>query len=65
MGPGDFPLVFRNKTIRGTNNTLYLDKGTTAARNPDAEVGYIRFNTETDAVEVKTAAGWKKITAVS
>ncbi len=65
VGPGDFPLVFRNKTLRGVNNTLYVDKGTTAGRNPDAEVGYIRFNTETDAVEVKTAAGWKTITAVS
>jgi hypothetical protein len=65
VGPGDFPLVFRNKTLRGINNTLYVDKGTTAGRNPDAEVGYIRFNTELDAVEVKTAAGWKTITAVS
>lgn len=65
VGPGDFPLVFRNKTIRGINNTLYVDKGTTAARDVNAEVGYIRFNTETDAVEVKTAAGWKTITAVS
>jgi hypothetical protein len=65
IGPGDFPLVFRNKTLRGVNNTLYVDKGTTAARDANAEVGYIRFNTETDAVEVKTAAGWKTITAVS
>jgi hypothetical protein len=65
VGPGDFPLVFRNKTLRGVNNTLYVDKGTTAGRDTNAEVGYIRFNTETDAVEVKTAAGWKTITAVS
>lgn len=65
VGPGDFPVVFRNKTIRGINNTLYVDKGTTAGRGSTVEVGYIRFNTETDALEVKTAAGWKTITAVS
>ena len=65
VGPGDFPTVFRNKTIRGINNTLYVDKGTTAGRGSTAETGYIRFNTETDALEVKTAAGWKTITAVS
>ncbi len=65
VGPGDFPIVFRNKTIRGINNTLYVDKGTTAGRDSNVETGYIRFNTETDALEVKTAAGWKTITAVS
>ena len=65
VGPGDFPVVFRNKTIRGLNNTLYVDKGTTAGRDSTVETGYIRFNTETDALEVKTAAGWKTITAVS
>jgi hypothetical protein len=65
VGPGDFPLVFRNKTLRGINNTLYVDKGTTAGRSSEVEVGYIRFNTETDSLEVKTAAGWKTITAVS
>jgi hypothetical protein len=65
VGPGDFPVVFRNKTIRGINNIMYVDKGTTAGRDSTVEVGYIRFNTETDALEVKTAAGWKTITAVS
>jgi hypothetical protein len=65
VGPGDFPLVFRNKTIRGINNTLYVDKGPTAGRISSVETGYVRFNTETDALEVKTASGWKTITAVS
>ena len=65
VSPGDFPTVFRNKTIRGINNTLYVDKGTTAGRGSSVETGYIRFNTETDSLEVKTAAGWKTITAVS
>jgi hypothetical protein len=65
VGPGDFPIVFRNKTIRGVSNTLYVDKGTTANRDPNVETGYIRFNTEIDALEVKTAAGWQTITAVS
>ncbi len=63
-GPGDFPLVFRNKTIRGINNTIYLDKGTTAQREAGAEVGYVRYNTDFEALEVKTATGWKTITAV-
>ncbi len=65
FGPGDYPVVLRNKTIRGINNTLYVDKGPTSGRDSAAEVGYIRFNSETDALEVKTAAGWKTITAVS
>ncbi len=65
VGPGDLPLVFRNKTIRGINNILYVDKGNTAARPVGAEVGYIRFNTDFDALEVKTSTTWKTITAVS
>jgi hypothetical protein len=65
VGPGDFPLVFRNKTLRGINNTLYVDKGPTAGRNASVETGYVRFNTETDSLEVKTDSGWKTITAVS
>jgi hypothetical protein len=65
FSPGDLPLVFRNKTIRGINNTLYVDKGTTATRDAGAEVGYIRFNTDFDALEVKTSSGWKTITAVN
>jgi hypothetical protein len=60
-GPGDYPIVFRNKTIRGINNTLYLDKGSTAAREAGAEIGYVRFNTDFDALEVKTSTGWKTI----
>lgn len=60
-GPGDYPIVFRNKTIRGINNTLYLDKGTTAAREASAEIGYVRYNTDFDALEVKTSTGWKTI----
>ena len=54
--------VFANKTIRGVNNTLYLDKGTTAQRNASAEVGYVRFNTDFDYLEVKTAAtSWTQV----
>ena len=65
VGPNDLPAVFRNKTIRGINNLIYVDKGTTATRPSTAEVGYIRFNTDFDALEVRTAAGWKIVTAVS
>lgn len=54
--------AFANKTIRGVNNTLYLDKGTTAQRNASAEVGYVRFNTDYDYLEVKTAAAsWTQV----
>jgi len=54
--------TFANKTIRGVDNTLYLDKGTTAERDASAEVGYVRFNTEFDYLEVKTAAtSWTQV----
>lgn len=55
--------TFTNKTIRGNFNTIYLENGTTAARNESAEVGYIRYNTEYGAMEVKTDNGWSLITA--
>jgi hypothetical protein len=62
VGPGDLPLVFRNKTIRGINNLIYVDKGNTSARDAGAEVGYLRFNTDFDTLEVKTSSGWKTVT---
>ncbi len=62
VGNGDLPQTFTNKVIRGTNNTLYLDKGNSAQRNPAAEIGYVRFNTEYDTLEVRTEAGWKRVT---
>ena len=60
----DVPLEFTNKIIRGNFNTLYLNKGTTAQRPAGAEVGYVRFNTETDSLEVKTSTTWRTIGAV-
>jgi hypothetical protein len=60
----DVPLEFTNKIIRGNSNTLYLDKGTTAQRLAGAEVGYTRFNTELDSLEVKTSTGWRTIGAL-
>lgn len=62
VGQGALPQTFSNKVIRGTQNTLYVDKGTTGQRNVTAEIGYVRFNTEYDTLEVRTAAGWKKVT---
>lgn len=59
VGQGDLPLTFTNKVIRGTANTIYVDKGTTAQRPPNAEVGYIRFNIELDSLEVLTNSGWR------
>jgi len=53
--------TFTNKVIRGDDNTLYLAKGTTAQRPASAEVGYVRFNTEYDRLEVKTSTGWQLV----
>ncbi len=53
-----------NKVIRGVDNTIYLDKGLTSERVLNAEIGYVRFNTETDALEVFTSEGWKTIGTV-
>lgn len=59
--PENISQVFTNKVIRGEDNTLYLDKGTTAERRATAEIGYVRYNTETNALEVKTDTGWRTI----
>jgi hypothetical protein len=60
----DVPLEFTNKIIRGNDNVLYLNRGTTAQRPASAETGYVRFNTETDNLEVKTSNGWRTIGTV-
>lgn len=62
VGQGDLPQTFRNKVIRGNFNTLYPDTGNSAQRNPTAEIGYVRFNTEYDTLEVRTSEGWKRVT---
>lgn len=59
--PENITQTFTNKVIRGVDNTIYLDKGTTAERNSSAETGYVRFNTETQSLEVKTDTGWQTI----
>jgi len=59
--PVNLAQTFTNKVIRGTDNTVYLDSGTTAERRASAETGYVRFNTETEAVEVKTTSGWERV----
>ncbi len=51
--PENTPQVFTNKVIRGSENIVYLDSGITSQRNPSAEPGYVRFNTELDELEVK------------
>jgi hypothetical protein len=58
VGQGDLPQTFTNKVIRGTYNTLYVDKGETNERRGDAEVGYLRYNTEYQALEVLTNTEW-------
>jgi plastocyanin len=59
--PENLGQTFTNKVIRGVSNTIYLDQGTTAQRALAAEAGYVRFNTETDALEVKTSANWEQV----
>ena len=59
--PVNIAQTFTNKVIRGVDNTVYLDAGTTAERRVSAETGYVRFNTETQAVEVKTSLGWERV----
>jgi hypothetical protein len=61
VGQGDLALTFTNKVIRGNNNVLYLDRGTTAQRISNAEEGYTRYNTETGSLEVKTATTWEPV----
>lgn len=61
--PENLIQTLTNKTIFGADNTLYLDQGATAERPESAGVGYVRFNTETDNLEVKTSTGWKIVSA--
>lgn len=61
--PENLVQTLTNKSIFGTDNTLYLDQGTTAERPASAGVGYVRFNTETDNLEVKTSTGWQIVSA--
>ena len=61
--PENLVQTLTNKTIFGVDNTLYLDQGTTAERPESAGVGYVRFNTETDNLEVKTSTGWQIVSA--
>lgn len=59
--PPNLVQTFTNKVIRGVDNTVYLDSGTTAERRVSAETGYVRFNTETQVLEVKTESGWERV----
>lgn len=58
--PEDAPQVFRNKVIRGnSNNLIYVASGLSNQRPNNVEPGFIRFNTETQRLEVLTTEGWK------
>ena len=65
----DSPLIedavqeFTNKVIRGTNNVIYLDQGSTVNRPTDVEAGYVFFNTELQLYEVRTLDGWTRLGA--
>lgn len=60
-GQGDVAQVLTNKTINGVDNNLYVDIGTTQQRRQDVAVGYLRYNTEYDKLEIKTSTGWKTV----
>lgn len=59
--PENTPQTFTNKVIRGLDNTVYIDAGLTSERRASAETGYLRYNTETSKVEVKTNSGWENV----
>jgi hypothetical protein len=52
------PITFTNKIIRGNDNIIYPNIGTTAERPISAEVGYWRYNTDLNYIEFKTPTGW-------
>jgi hypothetical protein len=52
------PITFTNKIIRGNDNIVYPEVGTTAQRPSAAEVGYWRYNTDLNYIEFKTPTGW-------
>jgi hypothetical protein len=52
------PITFTNKIIRGNDNIIYPNIGTTAERPSSAEVGYWRYNTDLNYIEFKTPTGW-------
>jgi hypothetical protein len=52
------PITFTNKIIRGNDNIIYPNTGTTAQRPSSAEVGYWRYNTDLNYIEFKTPTGW-------
>jgi hypothetical protein len=56
-GAGDYPLTFTNKIINGNFNTITVEKNNTATRPVNAPIGYVRFNTELNKLEVKNNAG--------
>ena len=59
--PQNIAQTLTNKVIRGDSNTLYLESGTTGQRPASAETGYVRFNTETENLELKVSAGWEEV----
>ena len=59
--PQNIAQTLTNKVIRGDSNTLYLESGTTGQRPASAETGDVRFNTETENLELKVSAGWEEV----
>jgi hypothetical protein len=65
VSPENLTQTFTNKTIRGKFNTLYPDFGSTSARPLSVDVGYLRYNTDFNKLEIKTPTGWDVTGSVS
>ena len=60
--PEDLTQNFSNKVIKSNNNnTIYLDRGTTAQRPGNAEEGFVRYNTEFEELEVLKSSTWELV----
>ena len=60
--PVNIAQTFTNKVIRGVDNTLLLDRGTTGERRITVDAGYTRFNTDFDRLEfLKSDGNWELV----
>ncbi len=63
--PQNVQQTFSNKVITGDLNTIYFARGTVAQRPTNVEVGYVRFNTDYQKLEILTDTGWEQAGSVA
>ena len=63
--PQNIQQTFKNKIISGDTNTIYFARGTVAQRPTNVEVGYVRFNTDYQKLEILTDTGWEQAGSVA